>query len=130
MGVHGGRTSATLASILTAVATSGIVFSYNGFQSPVNLAGEAHNPGRSVPFAIFGSIALSTVVYLMLQVAFLGAVAPEHLQRRLGGVGVQLAVRAAGAGAESQLARLAALCGRLRQSERHRQRPTPPRPRA
>jgi len=79
IGVHGGPHVGNLAAILTAVATSGIVFSYNGFQSPVNLAGEARHPGRSVPFAIFGSIALSTVVYLMLQVAFLGSVAPDHL---------------------------------------------------
>jgi amino acid transporter len=79
IGVHGGAHVGNLAAILTAVATSGIVFSYNGFQSPVNLAGEARHPGRSVPFAIFGSIALSTVVYLLLQVAFLGSVAPEHL---------------------------------------------------
>jgi amino acid transporter len=79
VGVHGGHHVGNLAAILTAVATSGIVFSYNGFQSPVNLAGEARHPGRSVPFAIFGSIALSTVVYLMLQVAFLGSVAPDHL---------------------------------------------------
>jgi amino acid transporter len=80
VGIHGGQHVGNLASILTAVATSGIVFSYNGFQSPVNLAGEARNPGRSVPIAIFGSILLSTVVYLLLQVAFLGAVAPDHLQ--------------------------------------------------
>jgi len=79
IGVHGGQHVGNLASILTAVATSGIVFSYNGFQSPVNLAGEARHPGRSVPFAIFGSIALSTVVYLLLQVAFLGSVSPDHL---------------------------------------------------
>lgn len=79
VGIHGGQHAGNLAAILTAVATSGIVFSYNGFQSPVNLAGEARHPGRSVPLAIFGSIALSTVVYLMLQVAFLGSVAPEHL---------------------------------------------------
>jgi len=79
VGIHGGQYISNPAAILTAVATSGIVFSYNGFQSPVNLAGEARNPGRSVPLAIFGSIALSTVVYLMLQVAFLGSVAPEHL---------------------------------------------------
>jgi len=79
VGIHGGQHVGNLAAILTAVATSGIVFSYNGFQSPVNLAGEARHPGRSVPFAIFGSIALSTVVYLLLQVAFLGSVAPEHL---------------------------------------------------
>jgi amino acid transporter len=75
-----------VAAILTAVATSGIVFSFNGFQNPVNLAGEARNPGRSVPFAIFGSIALSTVVYLLLQVAFLGAVAPEHLHEGWAGL--------------------------------------------
>ena len=79
IGIHGGAHATDLASILTAVATSGIVFSYNGFQTPVNLAGESRNPGRDVPFGIFGSLAISTVVYLLLQVAFLGAVAPEHL---------------------------------------------------
>jgi amino acid transporter len=79
IGIHGGEHVGDVAAILTAVATSGIVFSYNGFQSPVNLAGEARHPGRSIPIAIFGSLALSTVVYLMLQVAFLGAVAPDHL---------------------------------------------------
>jgi amino acid transporter len=79
VGIHGGPYVGNVASILTAVAMSGIVFSFNGFQSPVNLAGEARNPGRSIPVAIFGSIALSTVVYIMLQVAFLGAVSPEHL---------------------------------------------------
>ncbi len=86
VGTHGGAYVGNVASILTAVATSGIVFSFNGFQSPVNLAGEAHNPGRSVPLAILGSIALSTVVYLLLQVAFLGAVAPEHLAQGWAGL--------------------------------------------
>jgi amino acid transporter len=86
VGIHGGQHVGNLAAILTAVATSGIVFSYNGFQSPVNLAGEARHPGRSVPFAIFGSIALATVVYLMLQVAFLGSVAPEHLNEGWAGL--------------------------------------------
>jgi amino acid transporter len=36
------------ASVLTAVATSGIVLSFNGFQSPLNLAGEARRPETSV----------------------------------------------------------------------------------
>ena len=86
IGIHGGPHAGNIASILTAVATSGIVFSYNGFQSPVNLAGEARNPGRSVPIAIFGAIGLSAVVYILLQVAFLGAVAPEHLQEGWAGL--------------------------------------------
>jgi len=86
VGAHGGAHVGNLAAILTAVATSGIVFSFNGFQSPVNLAGEAHNPGRSVPLAIFGSIGLSTVVYLLLQVAFLGSVPPAHLAQGWAGL--------------------------------------------
>ncbi len=81
VGAHGGPQVGHVASVLTAVATSGIVFSYNGFQSPVNLAGEARTPGRSVPIAIFGSIALSTAVYLLLQIAFLGAVPPDRLSQ-------------------------------------------------
>src|SRR5271156_4370082 len=84
VGIHGGEHVGDVAAILTAVATSGIVFSYNGFQSPVNLAGEARHPGRSIPIAIFGSLVLSTAVYLLLQVAFLGAVAPEHLSEGWG----------------------------------------------
>src|SRR6202142_2445303 len=86
VGINGGANIANPAAIPTAGGTSGIVFSYNGFQSPVNLAGEARNPGRSVPFAIFGSIFLSTIVYLLLQFAFLGAVAPEHLHEGWAGL--------------------------------------------
>ncbi|SIT49325.1 putative amino acid-proton symporter YbeC [Paraburkholderia piptadeniae] len=66
-------------SILTAVATSGIVFSFNGFQSPVSLAGEARNPSKSIPFALIGSILLALVIYVLLQVAFIGAVSPSRI---------------------------------------------------
>jgi amino acid transporter len=79
VGANGGTHANDFAAILTAVATAGIVFSFNGFQSPVNLAGEAHNPGRSIPFAIIGAILLATVVYVLLQVAYLGAVPPAML---------------------------------------------------
>lgn len=81
VGIHGDAHVNDFAAILTAVATAGIVFSFNGFQSPVNLAGEAHNPGKSIPFAVIGSIVLATVVYLILQVAYLGAVPPDLLAR-------------------------------------------------
>ena len=79
VGATGGSHANDFAAILTAVATAGIVFSFNGFQSPVNLAGEARNPGRSIPFAIIGAIALATVVYVLLQIAYLGAVPPDLL---------------------------------------------------
>ncbi|URL57712.1 APC family permease [Luteibacter flocculans] len=86
IGAHGGTHAIDISSILTAVAISGIVFSFNGFQSPVNLAGEARNPGRSVPFAVIGSILLATVVYVLLQVAFIGAVPPDQLGKGWAGL--------------------------------------------
>jgi amino acid transporter len=81
VGVDGSAHTIDFAAVLTAVATAGIVFSYNGFQSPVNLAGEARNPGRNIPFAVLGSIGLATIVYLILQVAYIGAVPPEMLAK-------------------------------------------------
>ena len=81
VGIHGGEHVVDFAAVLTAVATAGIVFSFNGFQSPVNLAGEARDPGRNVPLAIFGAIALATVVYVLLQIAYLGSVPPDLLAR-------------------------------------------------
>lgn len=79
VGIHGEAHSTDFASVLTAVAIAGIVFSFNGFQSPVNLAGEARNPGKSIPFAIVCSILLATVIYVLLQVSFIGAVPREML---------------------------------------------------
>ncbi|SPK77631.1 protein of unknown function (plasmid) [Cupriavidus taiwanensis] len=67
-------------AVLTAVPTSGIVFSFNGFQSPVSLAGEARNPSRSIPFAVVGSILLALVIYALLQLAFIGAVSPASIR--------------------------------------------------
>ncbi len=87
VGIDGGSHTNDFAAILTAVATAGIVFSFNGFQSPVNLAGEARNPGRSIPFAIIGSILIATVVYVLLQVAYLGAV-PHDLLAKAGWHGI------------------------------------------
>ena len=82
-GVHlqGDPHTIDFAAVLNAVATAGIVFSFNGFQSPVNLAGEARNPSRSIPVAVLGSIALATVVYVILQIAYLGAIPPDLLAK-------------------------------------------------
>ena len=68
-------------AVFTAVATSGIVFAFNGFQSPINLAGEARNPAKSVPFAVIGSILLALVIYVLLQTAYIGAVNPADVMK-------------------------------------------------
>ena len=77
--VPGGFAPFGWSAVMTAIATSGIVFSYNGFQSPINMAGEAINPGRNVPLGVIGSILLAAAVYIALQVAFIGALSPSDL---------------------------------------------------
>ena len=74
-GVHG---------ILLAVATSGIIFSYLGFEQADQLAGEAKNPKKDIPFAIIGSIVIGMIVYILLQVAFLVALPARRDRQDLG----------------------------------------------
>ncbi|MCK5757183.1 MAG: APC family permease, partial [Mycobacterium sp.] len=50
--------------VFTAVATSGIVFSYLGFRQGIELAGESDNPRRNVPFAVIASVMLTVVIYV------------------------------------------------------------------
>ena len=62
-----------LKAILLAVRPAGSSSSYLGFGQADQLAGESKNPRRDVPLAIIGSIAIGTVIYVLLQVAFLMA---------------------------------------------------------
>ena len=59
--------------VLAAISTSGIIFSYLGFEQADQLAGEAKNPKRDLPIAIIGAMIIGIVIYVALQVAFLVA---------------------------------------------------------
>jgi amino acid transporter len=74
-----GFAPAGAAGILTAVSSSGILFTYLGFRQAIELAGETDNPARSLPFAILGSVLIAMLLYLGLQAAFIGALAPADL---------------------------------------------------
>jgi amino acid transporter len=67
--------------VFTAIATAGIVFSYLGFRQAIELAGETDNPKRNVPFAVIGSVLITAVIYIALQAAFIGALAPHILAK-------------------------------------------------
>jgi amino acid transporter len=68
-------------AVLTAIPAAGVLMSFFGFQSVVTMAGETKNPARTVPLAMFGAIGLSLLVYLALQVAFIGGLAPALLTK-------------------------------------------------
>jgi amino acid transporter len=67
--------------IFTAIATSGIVFSYLGFRQGIELAGETDNPRRNVPIAVVGSVLVTGVIYVLLQFAFIGSLPPGLLDK-------------------------------------------------
>jgi len=65
--------------IFTAMPTAGVIFSYLGFRTAIDLGGESANPRRHIPMAVIGSVALSAAIYILLQVAFLSALRPSDL---------------------------------------------------
>jgi len=64
--------------IVIAIPTGGIVFSLLGFEQAVQLGGEARNP-KDVPRAVILSILIGAAVYVLVQIAFIGALDPALL---------------------------------------------------
>jgi len=65
--------------VFSAVATSGIVFSFLGFRQAIELAGEGAKPKRDIPLAVLGSLLVTGILYVLLQIAFLVALDPGKL---------------------------------------------------
>ncbi|MCK7625224.1 APC family permease [Streptomyces sp. RS10V-4] len=59
--------------VLSAISTSGIIFALLGFEQADQLAGESRDPARDIPRAVIGSIVIGVLVYVALQVVFIGA---------------------------------------------------------
>jgi amino acid transporter len=76
---QGGFAPFGITGILSALGVGGIVFSYQGFEQAIQLGGETRNPGRNIPMAVIGSMAIGVVLYIGLQLAFLGALRPSEL---------------------------------------------------
>jgi amino acid transporter len=74
------------AGILSAVSSGGIMFAFYGFRMVTDMSGEARNPQRDVPMAVIGTVLFCIVLYILLQVAFIGAVSPSHLENGWKGI--------------------------------------------
>ncbi|MBS0352183.1 MAG: APC family permease [Proteobacteria bacterium] len=68
-------------SIVGAILTTGIIVSFNGFQSIVSFASEIKKPEKTIPLALIISLTFCLGVYLLLQVAFIGAIPPQMLAK-------------------------------------------------
>lgn len=62
-------------AVFGAVTSGGIVFAYAGIRQVIDFGGEVINPKRNIPLAmIIGGLLLPLVIYLALQIGFIGAI--------------------------------------------------------
>ncbi len=66
-------------AILTAVASGGVAFAFTGFTHGIALAGETKRSQFAIPLAVIGSVVVCLLLYLGLQIAFIGAIDPSNL---------------------------------------------------
>lgn len=77
--LHLAPRSYRISGIFTALPGAGIVFSFLGFRTSIELAGESRDPARFMPIAVIGSVMLTAIVYFGLQLAFLLALNPANV---------------------------------------------------
>lgn len=68
-----------LAGVLSAITTGGVAFAFLGFRHALDLAGEVKRPQLTIPVALVGGILVCTVLFTVLQLAFIGATDPADL---------------------------------------------------
>ena len=78
MSVHGFAPNG-FSGVEGAVSAGGIIFAYLGLTPIISVASEVRSPQRTIPIALILSVLLSTVIYLLLQVAFLGGIPTRML---------------------------------------------------
>jgi basic amino acid/polyamine antiporter, APA family len=86
IGTHHVALAATTASAPKGWARAMVllVFTYGGFETALISAGEAKNPRRDMPFAMFTALVTCAVIYSLIQWVVLGVLPdPAHTQRPL-----------------------------------------------
>lgn len=75
-----------------AVTAGGVIFAYLGLTPVVSVASEVKNPQRTIPIALLLSIVLSTIIYIVLQLVFLGSIPPDMLSDGWGAIAKKFAL--------------------------------------
>ena len=66
-------------ALMLSLPAGGIIFAFTGFEQATQIGGESRNPRRDIPFAVIGSIVIAGVIYILLQLAFIGAFNPATI---------------------------------------------------
>ena len=95
-----------VAGVLTAAAV--VFFAYTGFEAVANLGEETRRPSRDLPLGLFGTLAISTVLYVAVSFVVVGMVDYREIDP---GAPIASAFSAVGAGWASALISIAAVAG-------------------
>ncbi len=76
-----------LSGVEMAVSAGGVIFAYLGLTPIISVASEVREPQRTIPIALILSVLLSTLIYVLLQLAFLGGVPTGMLAGGWQGIG-------------------------------------------
>jgi amino acid transporter len=77
-GAGGGFMPYGIKALFGAIPSAGIVFAYLGFEQADQLAGEIKDPQKNLPRAILLATGIGILIYVLLQVVFIGAI-PHNL---------------------------------------------------
>jgi amino acid transporter len=76
---QGGFLPFGMQGVLAAITSGGIIFAYSGWDAAIAFGAESKNPSRNIPIAVIGSMLIGFVIYMGLEIAFLGALRPADL---------------------------------------------------
>ncbi len=76
---HGGFNPYGWKALFAAIPSAGIVFAYLGFEQADQLAAEIKSPQKNLPRAILLATFIGIVIYVLLQLAFIGAMPASEL---------------------------------------------------
>ncbi len=85
-GAGGGFMPYGVKALFGAIPSAGIIFAYLGFEQADQLAGEIKDPQRNLPRAIILAVLIGVTIYVMLQVAFIGALPASQLTHGFAGI--------------------------------------------
>src|SRR6266516_5410423 len=85
-GAGGGFMPYGVKALFGAIPSAGIIFAYLGFEQADQLAGEIKDPQRNLPRAIILAVLIGVTIYVMLQVAFIGALPGSQLTHGFAGI--------------------------------------------
>lgn len=66
-------------SVASTLSLGGVIFAFAGYAPAIVLAGEAKNPQKTVPLVLIGALAICLLIYVLLELVFIGAMNPHDL---------------------------------------------------